>query len=284
MSTPRPIVVYTPQSPLRHPTALAREMATDLWAARGLAWRLMVRELRASYRGSVVGVLWIVLPPVVMSAAFSLAREAAIVQVGPTRVPYPLYVMLGTMLWQTFIEASYGQITALITARPLLARIMFPREAIVMAKIGALCVHLVLKVLLAALLLVWFETTPSARACWAPFAVVPLVVLGTGVGLTLAPMSLLYPDISRGFLLLVGVWLFLSPVAYPVPDSGTLALVVRLNPMTPLIETVRELATGSALSCPRQFALVSALAVLLLPVSWLVHRLVLPFAIERTGS
>lgn len=54
----QPVIVYTPESRLRHPVILLREMRRDLLASRGLAWQLLVRDIKAQYRQSLLGVFW----------------------------------------------------------------------------------------------------------------------------------------------------------------------------------------------------------------------------------
>ncbi|HHP7243213.1 MAG TPA: ABC transporter permease, partial [Elainellaceae cyanobacterium] len=111
-----PKVVHTPDSFLKHPVSLARAMWLDLMASRELAWRLMVRDISAQYRQAMLGVLWAFVPPIVMAAGFTLASNANVISVGDTNIPYPAYVMFGTSLWQTFVEAASGPVQAVIKA------------------------------------------------------------------------------------------------------------------------------------------------------------------------
>ncbi|MFL9457913.1 hypothetical protein AB0758_43680 [Tolypothrix bouteillei VB521301_2] len=69
----------------------------------------------------------------------------------------------------------------------------------------------------------------------------------------LAPLGILYQDVSKGLTLITGFWLFLTPVVYPVPNEGTFGLLVKLNPVTPLLVTARELATTGVISTHFKF-------------------------------
>ena len=105
MSNVLPEVTYTPESLLRHPIKLARSMAHDLWASRELAWRLFVRNISAQYRQSLLGYLWAFLPPIFTTLIFVFLNSQKILNIGETGIPYPAYVMMGTLLWQGFVDA-----------------------------------------------------------------------------------------------------------------------------------------------------------------------------------
>ena len=121
--------IYTPESLLRHPSRLFQQMWLDLLSSRELAWRLLVRDISAQYRQSFLGIIWAFIPPIIMAAGFTLASQAKVINIGETDLPYPAYVMFSTALWQTFVEAINGPVKAVTVAKPLLARVNFPREA-----------------------------------------------------------------------------------------------------------------------------------------------------------
>lgn len=279
-----PEVVYTPESTLRHPIQLFKQMGRDLLASRELAWRLMVRDISAQYRQSFLGIAWAFLPPVVMAAGFTLAKDANVINVGTTDLPYPAYVMFSTALWQTFVEALNGPVQAVSAAKPMLARVNFPREAILLAKLGEVFFNFAIKVILIVALFLWFRVPVSWTVILAPVALIHLVIFGTFLGLLLAPFGVLYQDVSRGLTMVTGFWLFLTPVVYPVPSEGTFGFLVKLNPVTPLLVTTRELATTGVVSDPYRFWVVSVITVVGLLLTWVAFRLAMPFVIERVSS
>ncbi|WP_082803816.1 MULTISPECIES: ABC transporter permease [unclassified Anabaena] len=279
-----PQVIYTPESQLRHPLDLLRQMWRDLLAARELAWRLMVRDISAQYRQSFLGIAWAFLPPIVMAVSFTLANQAKVINVGVTDLPYPAYVMFSTALWQTFVEALNAPVQAVTVAKPMLARVNFPREALILAKIGEVFFNFTIKLILIAGLFIWFRIPVSWTVILSPIPLIHLVLLGTFIGILLAPLGVLYQDISKGLTLITGFWLFLTPVIYPVPTEGTFGLLVRWNPVTPLLVTVRDLATTGVVSEPFGFWLVSAITLVGLLLTWIAFRLAMPFVVERVSS
>jgi lipopolysaccharide transport system permease protein len=110
-------------------------------------------------------------------------------------------------------------------------------------------------------------------------------MLGTFFGLLLTPFGALYQDFSKGLTLATGFWLFLTPVIYPVPSgSGIFGAIVKLNPVTPLLVTTRELATKGVVSDPQGFWVASLIAIVGLLLAWMVYRLAMPFVVERMSS
>ena len=279
-----PEAVYKPESTLRRPARLFREMWRDLKACPALASRLMVRDIRAQYRQSILGVAWAFLPPIVLATGFTLASNAKVVNIAATELPYPAYVMFSMILWQTFVEALNGPVQAVSNAKQMLTRINFPREAVVLAKLGEIFFNFAIKLVLIVVIFLWYDMPVTWKGLLAPLALLQLIVLGTFMGLLLAPVGALYKDVANGLTAFTGLWLFITPIVYPVPSAGVFATIVRLNPVTPLLVTTRELATTGIVSAPYQFVVVSTLALLGLLLSWVVFRLSMPFVIERMSS
>src|SRR5262245_23299892 len=100
-----PTTVYTPESPLRRPRALLASMIQDLLASRELAWRLFVRDTRARYRDSLLGYLWVFIPPLVASLPFIFLNAQGVIKIGDTPLPYGADAMIGTLPWQDFLDA-----------------------------------------------------------------------------------------------------------------------------------------------------------------------------------
>ena len=277
-------VIYTPESQLKYPLRLLRQMGRDLLASRELAWRLMVRDISAQYRQSFLGVFWAFVPAIATALGLTLATNANILNIGATSLPYPAFVMFSMTLWQTFTEALNGPIQAVNTAKPMLARINFPREAIILSQLGQVFFNFGIKLILIVGLFIWFKIPVSWTAILAPVALIHLIALGTAIGLLLVPIAALYDDINRGLTMVLGLWLFLTPVIYPVPQSGTFATLVQLNPVTPLLVTVRELATTGVVSNPQGFWVASGLAIGGLLLGWLFYRVAIPFVVERISA
>ncbi|WP_348242655.1 ABC transporter permease [Leptolyngbya sp. DQ-M1] len=267
-----------------NPLRLFRAMWFDLLGSRSLAWQLIRRDISAKYRQSFLGLFWAFLPALIMAAGFSLARGSGVINIGKTDLPYPAYIMFSMTLWQTFVEALNAPVQAVAGAKSMLCRVNFPREALILAKLGEVGFNFGIKLIFIVALFLWFRIPVTWSAILAPVALIHLIAFGTFLGLLLAPISALYQDVSMALTLMTGLWLFVTPVVYPIPQTGAFAQIVALNPVTPLLVTVRELATTGIVSNPTGFWIASAIALFGLLFAWIFYRLALPFVVERISS
>jgi lipopolysaccharide transport system permease protein len=275
------VLTYTPDSLVRKPRFLMTEMLLDVYRSRELSWRLAKRNVQAQYRGAFLGMVWALLPPALTAIGLSVASDAGFLNVADTEIPYPAYVMLGTVLWQTFLEAFQSPEIAIKTSTPLLAQVKFPHEAIILAQLGQVIFNFLTKLILVAILFILLSVPVSWKILLSPFALASLVTLGLGLGLIMAPIISLVKDISKAMQAITLGWFFLTPVAYPVPDKSILSVLVKLNPVTPLLVTTRDLITLGKIESPVTFTAVTILAIGLLIVGWLIYKLSIPYLIER---
>lgn len=281
MARTLPRVVYEPDSHLRHPVQLIKEMWQDLLAARELAWQLLRRDISAQYRQSVLGIIWAFIPPIVTALGLTLAKNFKILNLGTTDIPYPAYVMLSMSLWQTFTASVNSMMGVAKNAKGILSKLRVPPEAFVLARLGQILFDFGLRVIPIAFFFLWFHVSVTWSLLLAPVALLHLIMLGMGIGLILGPLATLYGDVGKLWGYFMKLWLFLTPVIYQAPKQGIIAILLNLNPVTPLLVTARELATTGIVSEPIGFWLASFLAFFSLLVGWLVYRLAMPFLVER---
>lgn len=259
-------------------------MWRDLLASRELAWRLFVRDLSAQYRQSVFGYLWAFVPPILAAAPWVYLNSQKIVNVRDTGIPYPAFVLTGTMLWATFMEALNSPLKQTNAARSMLAKINFPREALLLAGLAEVLWNLAIRLLLLLPVLLMLDVHFGATAAWAPLALASLLLLGLGIGLLLTPIGLLYTDVSRGIGIIASFGMLLTPVVYPPPTNGFGGWLAAWNPISPVLVTARNWITGTPTSLLSEFWWVSLGALVLTICSWLLYRLAMPIFIERAGS
>ena len=278
-------IVYRPDSNMRRPLKLFMTMWRDLLGSRELAWQLTKRDISAQYRQSFLGIAWAVIPPIVAAAGFTFATNSYVLNIGETDLPYPAYVMFSTALWQTFTESVTLPMQKVVQAKTMLTKISFPREALILSAVGQVLFNFAWKLILIVGMFLWFRMPTSASVLLAPVALVHLIVFGTAIGTFLAPMGALYSDFAKGIPLIMSALMFFTPVVYPIPSSeGAFGLVVNLNPITPLLVTIRELATTGIVSDVSGFWSSSILAFCGILVAWLVYKLSMPYTIERMSS
>lgn len=277
-------VVYTSKSELRNPVKLFKKMFSDLFGSWDLAKSLLFRDINAKYRQSILGYLWAFLPALFTSLTFTLASNSRAITFEETDIPYPAFVIFGMVIWQTFVEAINGPVQTMADSKAMLAKINFKREALFIAKFLEVWFSFSIKMILLIGVFVYFELPIYWTVVFAPFALSILILLGILVGLFLSPFSLLYKDISYGLAIFINFFLFITPVIFPKPTVGTFATLVNFNPITHLIEAIRELTLGPAGFDFTSFYITSGITLCLVFIAWLTFRLAMPFAIERVTS
>lgn len=278
------LVTYTADSQLSAPLTFVKSMLRELMSARYVAYRLFLRDIKAKYRQTLFGYVWAFVPSIVVAYGLVAATKANIVSISSTDIAYPAFVMISMVLWQTFLEAFNAPLTAITESKTMLAKINFPRESIVLAKVMEVFFNFFVKLVLVIALYFFYEIPISGSALFAFFGVFQLVLLGVFLGLIIAPLGGIYQDVSKGVAVLATVWFFITPVIYPVPTSGSFSSIVAFNPVTPLLVTTREFAISAPVSNILGFSFVSILSLIGLFATWIAFRLAIPYVIERMPS
>lgn len=279
-----PVRIYSPERSIRHPMTMVKEIIRDIIAGRELAWRLFTRDLSAQYRKSYLGYIWAIVPPFAASLTFVFLNSQGIVRIDTGGVPYPAFAMMGTLLWQVFVDGTSCAPSALTGSGAMLTKINFPREALLIAKIYMAGFNLLIRlVALAAVMALW-GIAPSASLLFFPIAMAALFGLGLAIGLIIAPLSSLYGDVSRAMGVILPFWMLFTPVVYPARTSGLAGLLSEWNPVSPVLTTARESLSGMALSLLPAFGVVSALTLLGILVGVIGMRVAMPHLIARMGG
>ncbi len=210
-----------------------------------LFWFLMLRDLKLRYRRTSLGLAWAVIQPLLPMAIFA-AIFARLLDPQTGRLPYWLFALAGFAPWSFFANAVLTSSPTFFSNQNLLNKVYFPR-AILPAAATAGCIldWLVSSVLL---LCITVLRDHRARATWLllPVIVAGTVCLAMAVGLGLACLTAMNRDIRHALPFLVQVWMYATPVVYPlsmVPHS--LQLVIALNPMTGIVESFRWCLFGT---------------------------------------
>ena len=282
--TEYPTTVYSPASPVKHPIQLILALWHDILAARELAWRLFVRDLTAQYRQTYLGYIWAFLPPLFASFTFIYLNQQGIVHIEGTKIPYPAFAMIGTLLWQIFVDALQCPTQAINNSKNMLSKINFPREALLIGGLYMVLFNLSIRILLLIAVLCYWKITIGALAILFPIAMISLLLAGLAVGMAILPLSTLYGDISRGLPLLIQFWMLLTPVVYPPKTGGLAGFLSTWNPISPLITTAREAICNQTLTLLLPFITVSIISIFIVFIGLLTFRLIMPLIIERIGG
>jgi lipopolysaccharide transport system permease protein len=263
---------------------LLKELGKDLWSGRELAWRLFVRDFKAQYSQTMLGYVWAFLPPLFASLTFVFLQSQGIIKIEGLGIPYAAFAMIGTMLWQTFVESIQSPLQAISSAKPMLAKINFPRESILVAGMYMVLTSTAIRLLLIfGVMLVW-GIMPGWSLVLLPFFLFGLMLCGFAVGMAIVPIGGLYGDVARSIPIFAQFWMLLTPVIYPARTGGWAGWLTQWNPVSPLIASARASLTNQPLE---QMGLAIGYTILfgLISLMGLIgFRLIMPHLIARMGG
>lgn len=277
------VTVYTPDSALRDPSRLFREMIEELRDSRDLAHVLFRRDLKAQFRQSILGYAWLFFPPIATTAVWFFLNRSGVVRVADTGMPYPAFVMIGTLLWQAFLDSLNKPIAALNSSRSMLIKLNFPRIAPVLAGIGETTLTSAVRLVFLIPIFIFADLSLSWTCLLFPFAYLAMVLLGTSLGALLTPIGLLYSDVGRTIGIVGQLGMYATPVVYPLATAGLLSQINRINPATYLLETGRATLVGGPWDAVPIALIVTASALVLLLLGWTIFHITTPRIIERMG-
>lgn len=263
---------------------MLREIAQDVWVGRDLAWRLFLRDLRAGYRQTLLGYVWAFLPPLVAAATFIFLQSQGITRIEVVGIPYAAFALIGTLLWQIFVDALVSPSASFGAAKAMLVKINFPREAVLMGGLYMVMFNALIRLILIAAVVIYWRIPVGPSLAFLLFAILGLLAAGFAIGLFITPISSLYGDTARAIPIVAGFWMLLTPVVYPPQMEGTAGWLATWNPVSPLIMTARECLTAQSLSVLGPFCIVTVSSLLLILVGLIGFRIAMPHLIERMGG
>lgn len=237
----RPITVIEPPTPWRlNPVAeLAR-----LPAFFDLLWTLSVHRLKVRYKQSRLGFAWAMLQPLAMMLVFTLMFS--FIGGAPAQgVPYALFAYSALLPWSAFSSGLSSATGALTGHSGLLTKVYFPREILPLTYVVAALVDFAIASVVLAGLMVWYRVMPGPTAVWALAALALLTAFLVASGLLLSALQVRYRDVGLAMPVLLQVWLFATPVLYPLDAvrqvlSPLFYTLYVLNPLAGIIETFRR--------------------------------------------
>jgi ABC-type polysaccharide/polyol phosphate export permease len=217
----------------------------DLLRYRELFGSLFRRDLRAKYKGSVLGVAWSLAHPVLLMLVYLVVFSFLLKVQAADYDHYWLFLLAGLPVWVFFATSLQSASRSLVENANLIRKVRFPRQLVPLSMVATQLVSFV--VMLALVVCFSLVYVPEARdTVWLALPLAVLVVcLVSGLALALASLNALYRDVEHLVAALLLPWFFLTPVLYSlenVPGGGNSVLVNLVhygNFLTPAVESVR---------------------------------------------
>ena len=233
---------------------------------------LTVHRINVRYRQTALGVVWAVLQPLLMMLIFTgvFSRLARMPSDG---VPYALFAYTALLPWTFFSTALTNATTSLVSHTQLITRVYFPREILPITYVLAALFDFAIGLGVLALLMAWYHAPLSLQVVHLVPVVVLLAAWVLAVALVLSAAQVWWRDIGVAMPLVVQLWMFASPVIYPlsVVPAGWRPLYL-LNPMAGIISSFRDALLQGVQPDPVPLRYAVAVTAVALPAAYLVFK------------
>jgi lipopolysaccharide transport system permease protein len=207
---------------------------------RELIFSFAVRDIKARYKQTALGVAWSLIQPLSMMIVFTLVFSV-FAKVPSDGIPYPVFAYSALIFWTFFSNTIAAGTMAMTSNGSLIRKIYFPRETLLLSVLLAGLLDLGISAMLFGGMILYYKIALTAAALW----VIPLVALQMFLALGIISLTsaahVNFRDIGHGLPLLIQLWMFATPVAYPlsvIPEW--LKPLYLLNPMAPIIDGYRR--------------------------------------------
>lgn len=242
-----------------------------------LLWQMVGREVKARYKQSILGYFWVILNPLaqmlVMSFAFSIILR--IPTNAASNIPYSIFLFVALLPWNLFAGSLSSAAGSLVGSASLITKVYFPRTILVLATVIAKIVDFLFASIILIVYMIAYHIPITINILW----VIPIFfiqqIFTLGLSLFFAAANLIYRDIQYLLNMIILLWMYASPVFYPVdlvPEK--FKIIYQLNPMAVIINAYRQtiLGGGEPNYTSLAIALVLSVIILLLGLSYFKSR------------
>ncbi len=233
-----PTVVIQPR---RHLFALDLKA---IWEYRELLYFLVWRDLKVHYRQTLIGAGWVILQPLTTMIIFTVVF-GRFAQIPSDGFPYPIFIFSALLPWNLFASSLNRASGSVVGSAQLVSKIYFPRLILPLSGILSPLVDFAVAFVILVGMMIWFRTLPTWGILSLPLFLLLAILTALAVGLWLSALNVRYRDVGHAIPFLTQVWMFATPVAYPisvVPEKWR--LLYSLNPMAGVIEGFRWALLG----------------------------------------
>jgi ABC-type polysaccharide/polyol phosphate export permease len=245
---------------------------------RGLVQSLVARELKARYRGSILGFLWSFINPLLLLVIYSFVFTKIIPNEDEATKPFAVFMFCGILPWTWFSSSLIEASGSLISGGNLIKKVMFPAEILPIVSVLSNMVHFLLGLIILAVFLIAYRRPPApSHLVWFPVAVAVQLVFTAALALFVSALAVHFRDIRDILSNVLLLWFFATPIIYPWFQQNVQGYKIYfdLNPFTHLAVSYQEILffPGRVGHWKWLMALGGASVVLFLGAYWFFDRL-----------
>ena len=204
-----------------------------------------------TYKQTVLGPAWLIIHPL-LSSIMHMIVFGYVVGVSTEGVPKLLFYLCSNTIWMLFSYCVQNNATTFTANAYLFGKVYFPRLTVPISNVLVGLLRFAVQMILVAVVLAWYGAHGAAAPCWGWFWILPVLLvqiclMGCAVGILLSSLTTKYRDLSILVSFGIQLWMYASPVVYPVtqlPEGSRLRFLLELNPVTAPVELFRKALLG----------------------------------------
>lgn len=258
-------------------------LLSDMYRFRGLMWQLTSRDLFSVYKRSVFGFLWLFLTPLFQIITWVLLQKTNILNPGELSVPYPVFVLMGTLIWGLFIGILNSSMTVFPRSRMMMMRIKLPFEIFFVVQILVKLIPFIISMVILIPILFLFKVPLSINLLILPIAIIPVISLALGLGMLFSTFTSLSYDLKRVVSSFFNLAMFFTPVVYSADklSEGNFRAIVLHNPISHLLDFSRSILFNEQIILSKALLFSSLFSILILFLGWRLLSLTSNRLLER---
>ena len=224
----------------------------ELWQYRDLIWMFVKRHFTVLYKQTILGPAWVLLNPLITTIIFNVIFTG-IANIPTDGVPSFLFYMAGNTVWTLFANCINNTANTFVANAGVMGKVYFPRLTVPISQVLTALLNFGIQLVM--FLCFWVFFAVSDPGCvhftiwllYLPVLLLEVLMLGLGVGIIVSSLTTKYRDLAIAVGFGVQLWMYASPVVYPVSmlnNSPRLQVLLQFNPMTAPIEVFRAATLG----------------------------------------
>ena len=226
----------------------------EVWQYKDLIWLFTKRSFVVTYKQTILGPAWLFINPVITSFIYAFVF-GGIAGMGTDNVPPLLFYLTSTAIWTFFSTCLTNNASTFTANAGVFGKVYFPRLTIPISNVLSSVIRFIIQFLLVIIILLFFVIIGEVKPIWWAFSLIPLVLIhlglmGMGLGVIISSLTTKYRDLSVLVGFGVSLWMYASPIVYPLSQLdqryGNIILrnIVLLNPITSPVEVFRYAVLG----------------------------------------
>lgn len=246
----------------------------ETWKYRDLIWLFTKRSFVLTYKQTILGPAWIFINPILTSIIYNFVF-GTVAGMGTDGIPQILFYLTSTALWTFFSSCLTKNANTFTANAAVFGKVYFPRLTTPISNVLSSVIQFGIQMTMVLAVLIYYicmgQVSPNWLAClWIPVVLIQLGMMGMGFGLIISSMTTKYRDLTVLVTFGVSLWMYATPVVYPLSQlgDGLLSKILMVNPVTTPIEMFRYALLGQGTIEP-----------LYLIISWIFTIVVMTFGI-----